>query len=156
MRDLGTLGGETEATEAFGINNAGTAVGSSQTATGEIHAAVWRNGMIRDLGTLGGDSSAAYGINRFEQIVGGSRTATSPPYNAGHAFLWEKGRMIDLNEVVTNLPAEVVLESARAINDRGEIVGFTCTEFCEPGATAPTHAFLLVPAQQERDRKQNL
>lgn len=147
MQDLGTLGGETEATSAFGINNAGTAVGSSQTATGEIHAAVWRDGMIRDLGTLGGNRSAAYSINRFNQIVGGSLTATSPPFNAGHAFLWEKGGMIDLNEVVTNLPADVVLESARAINDRGEIVGFTCTEFCEPRATVPTHAFLLAPVQ---------
>jgi probable HAF family extracellular repeat protein len=147
MQDLGTLGGDTEATEAFSINNAGTVVGSSQTPEEEIHAAVWRNGVIRDLGTLGGDSSAAYGVNRFNQIVGGSRTATSPPFNAGHAFLWEKGRMIDLNEVVTNLPADVVLENARAINDRGEIVGVTCTGFCEPGATAPTHAFLLVPTQ---------
>ena len=27
----------------------------------------------------------------------------------------------------------------------GRIVGTTCTEFCEAGATAPTHALLLTP-----------
>jgi len=52
---------------------------------------------------------------------------------------------VDLNRVVSNLPSDVVLEVARAISDDGYIVGTTCTEFCEPGATAPTHAYLLTP-----------
>jgi len=145
MQDLGTLGGNTEATQAFGINNSGAVVGVSQIPSEEMHAFVWRNGVMQDLRTLGGDSSYAYDINRAGQIVGGSRTPTSPQFNAGHAFIWERGRIIDLNEVVTNLPGDVVLEVARAINDDGSIVGTTCTQFCEPGATAPTRGYLLIP-----------
>jgi probable HAF family extracellular repeat protein len=145
MQDLGTLGGNTEATQAFGINNSGAIVGVSQTLSEEMHAFLWRDGVMQDLGTLGGDSSYAYAINRAGQIVGGSRTPTSPEFNAGHAFIWQRGRMIDLNEVVTNLPADVVLEVARAINDDGRIVGTTCTQFCEPGATATYHGYLLIP-----------
>ena len=145
MQDLGTLGGNAEATQAFGINNSGAIVGVSQTFGEQIHAFLWRDGVMQDLGTLGGDSSYAYAINRAGQIVGGSRTPTSPEFNAGHAFIWERGRIIDLNEAVTNLPADVVLEVARAINDEGSIVGITCTQFCEPGATATVHGYLLLP-----------
>jgi hypothetical protein len=53
--------------------------------------------------------------------------------------------MVDLNTVVTNLPSDVILEVAQEINDDGGIVGTTCTAFCEPGKTAPTRAFILVP-----------
>jgi probable HAF family extracellular repeat protein len=145
MMDLGTLGGDAEATEAFGVNDRGHVVGASPTASREIHAFLWRDGAMQDLGTLGGDRSAAYGINVRGHVVGNSSTPASPPFNAGHAFLWAHGRMVDLNDVVSNLPPDVVLEVARAISDDGRIVGTTCTEFCEAGATAPTHAFLLTP-----------
>jgi probable HAF family extracellular repeat protein len=147
MLDLGTLGGDGEATEAYGINDRGQVVGASPTAGGRVHGFVWRDAQMQDLGTLGGSTSYAYGINRSGQVVGVSRTPTSPASNAGHAFLWMRGAMADLNDAVSNLPADVVLEVARAISDDGCIVGTTCTEFCEPGATAPTHAYLLTPEQ---------
>jgi probable HAF family extracellular repeat protein len=98
-----------------------------------------------DLGTLGGNRGYAYGINMDGDVVGGSRTPTSPPNNAGHAFLWAKGRMVDLNAAVKNLPGNVALEVAQAIKDDGSIVGTTCSACCEPGKTAPTRGFLLVP-----------
>jgi hypothetical protein len=59
--------------------------------------------------------------------------------------LRKRGVIVDLNDAVSDLPADVVLETARAISDYGLIVGTTCTSFCERGATAPTHAFLLTP-----------
>jgi probable HAF family extracellular repeat protein len=146
MRDLGTLGGNDEATHARDIANTGQIVGSSQNDGGETHAFSWIAGAMTDLGTLGGTYSTAYGVNEHGQIVGGSRTPDSPrPGNAGHAVLWTDGLMIDLNEHVTNLPADVALETARSINDDGVIVGTTCTLLCEPGKTAPRRGFLLVP-----------
>ena len=45
-----------------------------------------------DLGTLGGSSSAAWGINEAGQVVGAAATATG----AQHAFLYTNGMMIDL------------------------------------------------------------
>jgi probable HAF family extracellular repeat protein len=145
MRDLGTLGGDNEAGEAHAIDDSSRVVGSSPTAAGLTHAFLWQRGAMRDLGTLGGNISHAKAINTNGEVVGGSRAPTSPPGNAGHAFLWANGRMVDLNTVVTNLPQDVVLEVAQAINDDGSIVGTTCSAFCEPGKTAPTRAFLLIP-----------
>ena len=50
---------------------------------------------IRDLGTLGGASSDALGINQAGQVVGRSDTSGSVVY---HAFLWDPGteQMTDL------------------------------------------------------------
>jgi probable HAF family extracellular repeat protein len=45
-----------------------------------------------DLGTLGGSTSHANGINERGQIVGNSETTTGER----HPFLWEEGTMIDL------------------------------------------------------------
>jgi probable HAF family extracellular repeat protein len=146
MEDLGTLGGNQEATQAFAINNAGQVVGSSPTTQGDTHAVPWDDGSIEDLGTLGGDFSTAYGINADGDVVGGSAVSGAPFGNAGHAFLWANGQLVDLNDVVTNLPAGVALETARAINDDGYIVGTTCGVICEPGITPLAGAFLLVPS----------
>jgi len=143
MRDLGTLGGNSEATQANALDDRGHVVGASPTASGQIHAFLWLDDSMQDLGTLGGNSSSAYGNNLHGFVVGSSRTPTSPSFNAGHAFLWKAGQMVDLNGMVSNLPPDVVLEVARAISDDGSIVGTTCTSFCDPGATAPTHGYLL-------------
>lgn len=148
MRDLGTLGGNGEATQAFGINNAGQVVGGSQTARKKIHAFAWHDGVMRDLGTLGGDFSQAADINIRGQIVGHSRLANVSIFQTGHAFLWEGGRMVDLNRVTTNLPRGTVLEFANAINDQGWIVGRACLDNCSVDADVPAgpdHAFLLRP-----------
>ena len=50
---------------------------------------------MTDLGTLGGNSSVAYGINPAGQVVGASTTATAET----HAVLWKTGVDSDLARV---------------------------------------------------------
>jgi probable HAF family extracellular repeat protein len=72
--------------------------------------------IITDLGTLGGNSATAYGINNLGQVVGASDTAQS----ASHAFLWEAGRMTDLS---LSDGEKVRTSAAYGINDAGQIAG---------------------------------
>ncbi len=71
------------------------------------------------LGTLGGRSSHALGVNDQEVVVGSARDAAEQP----RAFLWRRGRMYDLNQVVPDLPDGLVLAEAVAITNRGCIAG---------------------------------
>jgi probable HAF family extracellular repeat protein len=90
---------------------------------------------MRDLNTLGGDASFAMGINRYGQVVGYSKLSDN---NTDHAFIWsETTGMQDLNDLTPGLPEGVFLEIALAINDRGQIVGYTSPNH---------HAFLLTPS----------
>jgi probable HAF family extracellular repeat protein len=116
--DLGSLGGtRASATE---INDQGMVVGwalPTDTTLREAHAFVWdeRHG-LRDLGTLGGRTSRAYGLNNRGQVVGYSHTSE----NSYVAFLWEKGQLRNLNELVADSAWNLI--SAGAINDRGQIL----------------------------------
>jgi probable HAF family extracellular repeat protein len=67
---------------------------------------------MSDLGTLGGSSSLANGINDFGQVVGESKTLAGET----HAFLWDHGTITDLGKAGET-------SSAHSINNQGEIVG---------------------------------
>jgi len=118
LADLGTLGGRYSYGAA--LNAAGQVVGHAQVGSGYFHAFIWdpKTGM-RDLGTLGGMSSFAYSINDSGCIVGTSWVNGSEDT---HAFLYQGGVMLDLNNLLDN-PAGWLLTDAAGLNASGQIVG---------------------------------
>ncbi|MFN8469555.1 MAG: hypothetical protein U0X20_28630 [Caldilineaceae bacterium] len=84
-----------------------------------------------DLGTLGGLYSAAYDVNDRGQVVGASSLNKGDDTSrAGHAFLWQNGKMKDLGTL--GGPNSYALR----INELGQIVGNS-----KYGAGEDEHAF---------------
>jgi len=146
VKDLGNLGGKFS-NVAYAINNHGQVVGISDLSGDKTaHAFFWQNGTLTDLGTLPGDFlSVAFSINNKAQVVGESCDVN---FNC-RAFLWQKGKMIDLNSLIpANSP--LYLLSANDLNDRGEIVG---QAFDQSTGAAP--AFLTIPCDEEEANDEN-
>jgi probable HAF family extracellular repeat protein len=142
--DLGTLGGLWSL--PFSINDRGQVVGGAENTipdpdnlsgalTGNLpaptlwHAALWQNGLIEDLGTLGGPASFAYFINDHGQVAGISYTdSTSTDI---HPFFWEDGQMIDIGTL-----GGVGWTDVAGMNSRGQVVGRSA-----PYSDKPPHAY---------------
>ena len=120
--NIGSLGGQAWNTPGA-INNRGQVTGFSDLPGDDpnnpnFHAFFWsrETGPPLDLGVLSGDAiSLGLGINDEGVVVGQSIGATS------RAFIWEKGKLIDLNTLVPAGSPQLLF--ANDINDRGEIVG---------------------------------
>ena len=91
--DLGTLGGSaclTCASEAQSINTAGQVVGLSAPSDLQLDFSpaarpfLWQNGLMTDLGTLGGGGGLATDVNNVGQVGGSSQTASGQ----FHATVW--------------------------------------------------------------------
>lgn len=103
--------------DGFGIsriNNLGQIVGSF-----EGRAALWQDGSIQTLGTLGGNLSTATAINDLGQVVGESETASGER----RAFLWENGLMQDLGTLPKLSYDSESYSQATNINNLGQVVG---------------------------------
>ncbi len=116
--DKGTMNQLSDSSLAHSINEKGQVVGFSRTNGMNQHAVFWDNGTLLDLGTLGGSRSEAYDINDAGKVVGYASVSDE----ASHAFIWRDGKMFDLNNL---LPPNSgwTLNSAKAINNNGQIVG---------------------------------
>lgn len=113
IEDLGLLP-DGRISHATAINQNGDVVGEADTTAG-MHAFLWADGELIDLGTLGGSRSAATGINDHRQVTGMSDRQS---HQSMAAFLWQDERMIDL-EAHGLGPAQ----SANAINNNCQIAG---------------------------------
>ena len=109
ITDLGSLAPADSAfcrgSEAVAINARGQVVGWSRTGSARFwvcptHAFLWEDGVMTDLGTLGGwgRNSFATHINGRGQVAGYS-WIDAETY---HAFLWEAGTMQDLGTLGGN------------------------------------------------------
>lgn len=128
MVDLGTLGGAHSG--AGDINNRGDIVGSADIgpdAALDSRAFLLRPGVsMQDLGRIevpdAEGSSGALGVNELRQVAGGSVVGPyTPPESMYHAFLYKCEEMIDLG----TLGGQYSI--ARAVNERGQVVGETST-----------------------------
>jgi probable HAF family extracellular repeat protein len=126
MVDLGTFPGGGFST-AQGINSAGQIAGHSALSGIQPHHAFrYENGVMHDLGTLGGNDSKGWAINEKGQVAGSSTLANG----ARHAFLYLRTTMKDIG-TLGGLDSE-----AFAINDLTRAVGYSLT------STGAKHAFL--------------
>ncbi|MGB6488683.1 MAG: hypothetical protein WBE91_17525 [Steroidobacteraceae bacterium] len=95
-------------------------------------------GSTCNLGALGPNLiSQALGVNNRDQVVGLSQITVGTSVQ-NHAFIWQNGRMTDLNDLVAP-GTTLTLTIAQDINDRGEITGQATTP---SGATV---AFEAIP-----------
>ena len=142
-----SLGGTVSRGDA--INNRGWVAGfSSQPGNQTRHAALWRDGSILDLGTLGGPNSSVVwpGLSNQGTVVGIAETADIDPLLeewsctaffptvTGHicrGFVWQDGVMTPLPTLGGNQGF------ATGVNSRGQVVGWAETPVHDPTCNAP-------------------
>ena len=150
--NLGTLGGS--ASNGFGgADDRGWVTGDANLAGDQNeHAFLWRDGVMTDLGTLGGPNSSVPTPVKDDKglIVGGAQSATVDPLgefwgaayfctavncegwqNLQLGFLWRNGVMAELPPIGGNN------SEAFGVNNRGQAVGIAETAIQDPNCVPP-------------------
>jgi probable HAF family extracellular repeat protein len=87
----------------------------------QMRAFIWRDGIKKDMGTLGGTDSCALFVNERGLAAGNSFTSTLVNSTTGlptiHPFLWTGEKMVDLQSLGGTIAV------ANGITDRGQVVG---------------------------------
>lgn len=134
-QSLGDLGPSGSGSTAISINDKGQIAGVSSgfaTNQGVVRAVVWLNGVISDLGALGGLHSTANAIDAQALVVGWAEVAD----NSAAAFQWQNGKMTQLASLPGSVTSPGNGTQAIAVNDLGVIVGSCVT------STGVTHAVI--------------
>jgi probable HAF family extracellular repeat protein len=149
VKDLGTLGGTAGVAE--GISDRGWVVGDANLAGDQSgHAFLWRDGVMTDLGTLGGLNSQEQWPVKDNRglIVGDAETSAMDPFNEDFCgfdanssvpptgliclgFLWHDGVMTALPTLGGNNA------QALGVNNRGQVVGMAETGIQDANCAAP-------------------
>jgi len=152
--DLGTLPGGTESIE-IGANSRGQVVGFSNNdisdpfslggLSTQTRAFVWQDGVISDMGTLGGADALATNVNEAGQIAGISYTDSNFSLNCPyplttHAFFWERGQMTDVGTLGGSCSV------IGWMNNRGQVTGDS-----NLAGDQTSHAFFWDKAQGLKD-----
>jgi uncharacterized membrane protein len=133
--DLGTFGGPLS--YAAAVNDRDEVVGFALNSTPDafdlgdfcqnypmptqMRAFVWKDGVMQDIGTLGGTDSCALFVNNRRHAAGVSFTNSIVNANTGlptiHPFLWNGETLMDLGSLGGTLAF------TNGINDRGQVAG---------------------------------
>ncbi len=141
VTDLGTLDGTFSV--ALGLNNRGDVEGLS-TLPGDqnVRAFFWRNGVMIDLGTLGGPNSfAAWRPSETGAVGGTAETATPDPLGEDFCgfgtdliclpFVWQNGAITPLPTLGDNNG------NGNGMNSRGQVAGVAENTTLDPICEAP-------------------
>lgn len=143
-QDLGTLGDGPDSI-AFWVNEAGQVAGISYinstpnpiTGLPTMHPFLWENGVMHDLGTIGGTQVFQLNaLNERGQVVGSMTLADEDP-NHVHPFLWDGKTLLNLGTFGGDAG------EPNWINNTGEVVGHADTSTACSGGEGPiSHPFL--------------
>lgn len=146
MTDLGIIGEGTE-TFAIKINKAGQILIRAQVPysyTGRAdRALLWENGIKKDLGILDGiNSTIPTDINDAGQVVGYSGWPHVVGADGATPFLYEKGKIKNLNNLLVSDYSNWKIFTVSDINNKGEILAYGSPN----RGSYPWKFVLLIPA----------